>query len=373
MPGLTLHEANVLHEPQTNTCKQLSGIPGLLSQVVSEESGTFWPVLLNFSKLGGHLTAVNAAASVHPSLATIWLGSYDWLKYMGSGGRFVGGDRTAPQVEADLRATIATLQRAGAKVVVANLPDFLELGLFERVNYVPKHSPQCRIHSYANCFMNGVGGVPYSAIATLSSKYGLSTPGGCTPASTTNPCGYIMLPGAAEVVSYFGYSGELPNLDCAIPAPHCKVVPGSGLGMRYITPKFAGRLQTLNNALNQGIDDAASSMNVPLVDVHKIYQGLASGDESNRYFKMAASVRRNLCCTLGFLWGFSSFDGLHPSNTGYALVANAFAQEINNRYGTHISPINLKSVYAGTRCMGGPNPHGSHCFPDPYGPPHDQP
>ena len=82
-------------------------------------------MLRNFTKLDGHLTEVNAAASLHPTLATVWLGANDVLKYMGSGGRFVGGDRTAGQVESDLRATISTLQHAGARVVVANLPNIL--------------------------------------------------------------------------------------------------------------------------------------------------------------------------------------------------------------------------------------------------------
>lgn len=371
VPGLTLHEANVLHAPQTNTCKELPGIPGLLSQVVSEESGTFWPVLLNFTKLGGHLTEVNAAASLHPTLATVWLGANDWLKYMGSGGRFVGGDRTAAQVESDLRATIATLQHSGAKVVVANLPDILETGLFERVTFVPKNSPECRIHTYANCFMNAIGGVPYPQIATIAKTYGLATPGGCTAASTDKPCGYIMLPGAAEVISYFGYTEHLPNLDCAVPAPHCKAVAGSGQGMRYITPAFAGKLQALNNAINQGIDNAAAASHVPLVDVHAIFHGLASGNPSDPYFALASSIKPGLCCTLGFLWGISSFDGIHPSNTGYALVAYEFIDAINKAYGTHIPQIDLKAAYAGKRCGSAPNPHHRYCYPDPYAPPND--
>ena len=83
VPGLTLHEANTIHQPQTDTCSPLPGIPGLLSDVVNEESGTFWPVLRNFTKLDGHLTEVNAAASLHPTLATVWLGANDVLKVYG--------------------------------------------------------------------------------------------------------------------------------------------------------------------------------------------------------------------------------------------------------------------------------------------------
>jgi lysophospholipase L1-like esterase len=376
VPGLTLHEANVLHAPQTNTCKELPGIPGLLSQVVSEESGTFWPVLLNSTKLGGHLTEVNAAASLHPTLATVWLGANDWLKYMGSGGRFVGGDRTAAQVESDLRQTIATLQHAGAKVVVANLPDILETGLFERVTPVPPRPKLCRISTYASCVFAILGGPPNNgdpSLASLAKTYHLATPGGCTPASVSSPCGYLMLPGAVEVVDYFGPTDKLPNLDCAVPAPHCKAVPGSGLGMRYITPEFAGKLQALNNTINQGIDDAAAASHVPLVDVHAIFHGIASGNSSDPYFAFASSINPGLCCTLGFLWGISSFDGIHPSNTGYALVAHEFISTINKAYGTHIPQIDVKGAYEGTRCGSGANPHHLYCFPDPYAPPNDSP
>lgn len=58
-----------------------------------------------------------------------------------------------------------------------------------------------------------------------------------------------------------------------------------------------------------------------------------------------------------------SFDGIHPSNSGYGLIAYAFIATINKAYGTHIPQIDLKAVYAGTRC-GNPK----FCFPDPYAP-----
>ena len=124
--------------------------------VIAEESGTFWPVLLNFTNLKGNLTEVNAAASLHPTLATVWLGANDVLKYMGSGGRFVGGDRNASQAESDLRATISTLQHAGAHVVVANLPNILETGYFQRIN-APNPKSNCKIRTYAWCLLSTQG------------------------------------------------------------------------------------------------------------------------------------------------------------------------------------------------------------------------
>jgi lysophospholipase L1-like esterase len=369
IPGITLHEANVIHQPQTDTCSPLPGIPGLLSDVVNEESGTFWPVLRNFTNLDGHLTEVNAAASVHPTLATVWLGANDVLKYMGSGGRFVGGDRTPGQAERDLRATISTLERAGAHVVMANLPNILETGYFQRVT-TPKSTRACKIQSYAQCLLE-LGGIG-SFVPGIAKKYGLETPTGCVPTSLTAPCGYLTLPGAVLILQYVNTYGTTPNLDCAEPAPHCKAVPGSGLGSNYITPEFAAKVQALNNAVNQGIDDAATASRVPLVDVSAIFHGLASGNPANPYFHLAWSIQPGFCCTLGYIHqtpsgasslpgGILSFDGIHPSNTGYALIAYEFIATINKVYGTNIPQVDVVAVYNGTRCS---NP--SYCFADPY-------
>jgi lysophospholipase L1-like esterase len=365
VPGLTLHEANVLHQPQSSTCSQLPGIVGLLNMVVADESGTFWPVLGNFIHLQGNLTDVNAAASVHPTLATVWLGANDVLKYMGSGGRFLGGDMTPGQVSQDLHQTIGTLQQAGAKVVVANLPNILETGYFQSVT-IPRRMRDCAVRTYAYCLINLATGIPGSYLTPYFAQYGLVTPGGCTPTSLTKPCGYLTLAGVVEVIQYVTANHVLPDLDCAVPAPKCKPVPGSGLGTNYITPKFAARVQELNNAVNQGINSAASSTRVPLVDIQTIFHGLASGDPSNPYFAAVASINPGVCCTLGYLYGILSFDGLHPSNTGYALIAYNFIKVINQAYHTHIPEVDIRAVYDGTRCS-----DKRYCFPDPYAPPND--
>ncbi|HEY1867247.1 MAG TPA: SGNH/GDSL hydrolase family protein [Candidatus Cybelea sp.] len=370
IPGLTLHEAITIHQPQTETCSPLPGIPGLLSDVVNEESGTFWPVLRNFAKLQ-HFTEVNAAASVHPTLATVWLGANDVLKYMGSGGRFVGGDRNASQAEGDLRSTISALKGAGAKVVVANLPTILETGYFQNVTIPKDPEHDCQVQSYAYC-LTLLAGFPPSFIKTIAKQYGLETPGGCVPTSLDKPCGYLTLPAVLLILQYYNiYYGQFPNLDCAKPAPHCKPVKGSGLGANYITPSFAAKIESLNEAINQGIDNAASATSVPLVDVSTIFKGLASGDPHNRYYRLAASINPGVCCTLGYRYptasyslppgGILSFDGIHPSNSGYALIAYVFINTINKAYGTNIPQVDLAAAYNGTRCS-----NSKYCFPDPY-------
>jgi lysophospholipase L1-like esterase len=364
VPGITLHEANTLSQPQSTTCEPLSGIQGLLAQVVDGESSTYWPVLRDWSYLGSQLTMVQAAVQRKPTLATVWLGANDLLKFMGSGGRFHGGDATPGQVASDIHQTIQTLKRSGAHVVVANLPNILESPYFMRVTIPSNSSQACLIQTYVTCVMGGFGlqgSLPAQLTTQMANAYHLATPDGCSPTSTTKPCGYLTLQGTLAAVQFFSANGKLPDLDNG----H----PGSGLGMFYITPQFAGKVQALNNAINEGIGMAANGSSAPLVDVHAIFAGIASGDPANPYFQQATSINRGasgiVCCTLAFLGGLVSFDGLHPSNTGYALLASAFITTINQTYGVHIPQIDVQAAYKGTRCS-----NRNFCFPDEYAPPH---
>ena len=55
------------------------------------------------------------------------------------------------------------------------------------------------------------------------------------------------------------------------------------------------------------------------------------------------------CCSLQFGGGLLSFDGLHPSNTGYALVANSFIATIDTGFGAtvpQLSPAQIFAIYS---------------------------
>jgi lysophospholipase L1-like esterase len=358
VPGITLHEANTLYGPQSNTCKSLPGIRGLLQQVVDGESSTYWPVLRNFANMGQQLTMVNAAAKLKPTLAIVWLGANDVLKYMGSGGLFHGGDQTPGQASSDLREAIGTLTHAGAHVVVANLPNILETPYFQRVTVPSQSSNACNVQTYVVCLFAVDFGYQTATALTnqIAKSYNLATPAGCTPTSTSNPCGYLTLQGTLAILSYYSEHGKLVDLDGG--------KPGSGLGTYYITPEFAAKVQTVNNIINQGIDTAAQQTKTPLVDVQAIFAGIASGNPTNPYYALASHINKGVCCSLAYEGGLVSFDGLHPSNTGYALLAFAFIGVINGAYGTKIPQINVRAAYNGKRCS---NPN--FCYPDPYAPP----
>ncbi len=378
VPGITAHEAVTISQPQNNTCEPIPGIPGLLAAVVDGEASTFWPVLGNFAHMGTNLTEVRAAASLHPTLATVWLGANDVLKYMGSGGRFVGGDNSVAQMKADELDAIQTLKYAGAKTVVLDLPDVLRTPYFLNTTIPkmstckasPMHTP---VQTYVFCVLvepppGGVGlFTPAQAKASIdefAALYHITSPKECKPGTVATACGYLTLPGALDSLNYYlANSDTFPDLDCTGPNFTKPCVPGSGLGSYYITPAFAGKIQQLNDNINTGIQEAATYTQSAFVDVRTIFDGILSGDSANAYFAKAISINPGKCCTLSSGGGLLSFDGLHPSNTGYALIAYYAIQAINQRYGQHIHEIDVTKAYNGTRCS-----NKLECYPDAYAP-----
>jgi len=48
--------------------------------------------------------------------------------------------------------------------------------------------------------------------------------------------------------------------------------------------------------------------------------------------------------TTDFLGGMFSLDGVHPTNTGYAIVANAFIETLDRTFAAHIPHLSVDRV-----------------------------
>ncbi|HEV7180501.1 MAG TPA: SGNH/GDSL hydrolase family protein, partial [Candidatus Baltobacteraceae bacterium] len=238
-------------------------------------------------------------------------------------------------------ATVASPPAPAACVVQTYLVCVYE-GVLTPI-FIAKHDPNAVADAQAAA----------AAITTyVATTYGLA------------PNGYLTETGAITALEQAIASGTVNvagiNLD-----PGGK---GSGLGSNYLTPAFAAQVQSYNDTINSGITAAASANGAPLVDIRALFDGIASG--SGQYFAQAASINPApnpstgapfTCCSLAFGFGLLSYDGLHPSNTGYALVANAFIQTIDTAFNAAIPPVNAQAIYQGRSPGGAP-------FPDPYAP-----
>jgi lysophospholipase L1-like esterase len=95
-------------------------------------------------------------------------------------------------------------------------------------------------------------------------------------------------------------------------------------------------VQAQVTAFNQVIATQAQAANATLVDINALFKQLtSSGITINGYTGTAA-----------FLGGFFALDGIHPTNTGYAVVANKFIDTMNTAISTKIPDVALGPVAA---------------------------
>ncbi len=297
IPGQTVHEGAYMIGP-VNSCQQISA-QGLspLAALVNSESVNFYPVLGNFPQ---GTTQLAAAASLKGQYATVWLGSNDLLKYVFALGQITPTDPA--QMQTDMVNIVSTLQRSGAKVLVSNLIDVLDAGFFIKQPALP-------------AFLRAKGGPTAAAaaplvLATLQSTYGVG------------PGGYVTLSGFGKILTALAGGSTQFSL-------------GAG---DFVPDALAAQVQNLNDAYNASIQSAIAQTGAALVDNHALVKQIAAAG--------GVPINPPKCCSLVFGGGFFSLDGIHPSNTGYALTANAFIDTMNKAYGTSVPDVNVARIYA---------------------------
>jgi lysophospholipase L1-like esterase len=98
-----------------------------------------------------------------------------------------------------------------------------------------------------------------------------------------------------------------------------------------LDPTEVARIQERTDAFNAIIDVAALRIGAPVVDVSAILRNLVENP----------TEILGIPLTHRFLGGMVSLDGVHPSNLGHAVVANAFVRTINDRFGTDFPQLTL--------------------------------
>ena len=310
IPGQTAHEAIYMTNPLTGPGQQPDcqypfnprDPTTLLQPLLDGESSTFYSILGSFAGTVHPLTQLNAALSLHPSLTTVWLGANDLLKYAFSGGQ--SPSDTPKQMQADIVTIITRLHAAGSRVVVANLPDVLSTPQFFQ------GGPALIATLEAPPF-----GVPAPAAqavtAYIQATYGVGANG------------YLTESGFFVVLQDLALGNVTPTL----------TAPGD-----FLTDAFAGQVQALNTAYNGAIGAAATATKTPLVDIHGLFVTIKQDG--------GVPINPPKCCSLQFGGGLLSFDGLHPSNTGYALVANAFIATIDAGFATTVPQLSNAQIFA---------------------------
>jgi lysophospholipase L1-like esterase len=324
VPGVTMHEALFMNGAIGDCGINPTNAPPTfvaLNALVNGESQNFWPILAGF---GPGVTMVDAAVSLHAQVATVYLGSNDLLKVAFSGG---AAPVAAPQsIHDDVKAIIQKLQGAGSKVAVANLVDVMSAATF-----ISRPAYQPTLQAYITGVLEAPpNNVPPAFAVPIATQYSTAY-----AAQEAAQVGF-----GTSTNGYFTINALFKTLQTAaaqIPVHAQPVAPTLGAG-DFIAGAVADNVKALNLAYSQAITLAVSETGAALVDTYKDFQAV----------KAAGGVPVNppKCCSIVYRGGFFSLDGLHPSNTGYAILANEFIDALNAKYGLGIPDVSVATVYA---------------------------
>jgi phospholipase/lecithinase/hemolysin len=228
-------------------------------------------------------TQVQWAQALNPTTIILWIGNNDAL-----GAATSGNDNVTPILQfADQYAHVVdALAKTHAKLVIANIPNVTSVPYFFSV---PK--------------LAALFGVP-KLVIMAKLKLG--------------PGDYVVLdsvPTAAAILQTG--TGSLTDSD-------------------VLTAREAAKVSAAIVAYNAIIAWHAWRVGAALVDINELFKDVSS----NGYY-----VNGRLLTT-DFLGGIFSLDGIHPTNTGYAVVANEFIKTMDRKFHLDIPPVSVEQVAA---------------------------
>jgi lysophospholipase L1-like esterase len=234
--------------------------------------------------LGGvSRSQVEWAENLAPTTIFVWIGSNDALGVISTGD--VSILTSLNDFKAAYVAVSKRLAATGATLVFANIPD---------VTVVPYLTSAEKVAAQTHLPLSIVG--PILGIKS----------------------GDFVTPDASPMIQ------AILTRTAAGPLPGNVVLDAAEVGI--VRARIAG--------YNRIIADQARATEAALVDIHDLADDLqAHGIE--------VGGQR---LTTDYLGGLFSLDGVHPTNTGYAIFANAFIKALNRNFAADIPPVSVEQI-----------------------------
>lgn len=249
--------------------------------------------------VGNSNTQLQEAIALKPTTVFLWIGNNDALAGIESG--TPASMTTVADFTTDFTQLITTLKaQTSANLVVANIPD---------VTAIPYLTPSSTI---INAF------VAFSGLqASVVQQFLGLTPG--------------------ELVNAKGVQAIEAGISSLQPGQNSITLDDSDI----LTPDEISTIQATIDSYNQVIQQQVSAAGGTLVDMHSYFATLKAGVTVNG---VAASTT--------YLGGLFSLDGIHPTNTGYALLANQFIAAVNAKFSLSIAATNVNGIAAADPLFG---------------------
>jgi hypothetical protein len=232
-------------------------------------------------------TQLSEAASLKPTTSILWIGSNDALYTLlyGSAPTDISSFFQAYNVAA------TTLAHASGHMVLANIPDVTLTAYLTSVTSVPE--------------LAAILGLP---VAEVEAIFGLG------PNDKVTPYAFAAIQAMGVNLT------TLP-----VSSPQGPIVIRASTISQIRTAIFEYNLVIAGEAIVNG---------ATLVDIYTLVNNLAAN----------GIVVSGTKLTTEFGGGLFSLDGVHPTNVGYAIIANQFIQTMNQTLGTNIPPVSLAQV-----------------------------
>ena len=244
----------------------------------------------NLLVLGPVGTPVDIAVTMQPTTAIVWLGSNDAMLPATLLGEAWVTDPV--QLAQDYEQVLSRLKNTGAKLVVANIPDVFAVPAFTPVEAVAQKA-----------------GIPLQVFCPAVT--GMLDCAG----SYLNPAGAAAVGGILAALA--GGGSPAPLTDAML-----------------VDSSEAAIINNAVAAYNSTIKSLAAKYGATLVDIRTLVNDM----------KQNGKVVAGRKLTTAFMGGLFSLDGTHPTNVGYALIANEFIKTLNRQNAAGIPPADIDDV-----------------------------
>jgi len=273
-------------------------VPGArLRDVLVTHTGGLHDLVLRPSAFQ-NTTALQQAVLYSPTFATIWIGNNDVLAAATSGVVIEGVTLTpVTQFETDFRTLVTTIASTNAKMAIATIPD---------VTVIPF------VNTVSRFLVNPATNQP---VLVNGQPVPLIGPNGPLTSSDR-----VLLTATAELQKGNGVPVALGG--SGKPLPDTAFLTGDEIAA------ISARVQAYNNIIRT----VANERGAALVDTNALLTQAALG-------RIGVG---GITLTPAFLTGgIFSYDGVHPTAIGYAVIANAFIEAINAKFDGEIPLVNL--------------------------------
>jgi hypothetical protein len=265
----------------------------------------------------GTSTLLADAVSKNASFFMAWPGMDDLFNWASQGGAL--GSLPVPALfERQLDSVLQQLTANGAKGVIANVPDFTVMPFYTTVAWNNADLNQGQVDTLNEAYALG-------GLAHIRFQPGRN---GFVIADAQAPGGFRQL----HQGEYITLSVPLDSMKCYKYGLLVNVVNN-----RYVLDSAEVVLfQQNRQSINQIIAQKATQYGLALADMNAYMSHLPKGI-------LADGVLMNSTLVSG---NFFSLDGYHPTEKGYALLANEMIRAVNARYGAKIPMVHCADCRA---------------------------